>query len=351
MTPPQSPARDGDELWVVCHGPGRGRLPGMAQQLVAAATSDRPWRSRLRVHETGSPPPDLSRARAVVFWLADPLRELYPACFDEAMSIAARARAGGARIVNAPEALSHTIKSVQAKLWRDAGLPCAPAAPFATPSELERVLGECAYPAIVRPDRLHTQRGAHYCASAAEARAVPVTDGLFPGVVIPFVDTREGYRRAQPGTPWARFFHKKRALIFGDDVLPNHLFFSSHPICGLKRSRFARYLGHNRRWSWRARFDPTDRAVLALDNSFWRAPPEHADLLRRAARALSLDILAIDYSTTAEGDAMLWEANPYFEMPRPEDGVMPRERRLRERIGGFHRGIGRFLSSLLDEVA
>jgi hypothetical protein len=323
----------------------------MVQQLVAAASGDRPWRSRLHVHETGSPLPDVSRARAVVFWLADPLRELYPACFQESISIAAQARGCGARIVNAPEALSHTIKSVQARLWQGEGLPCAPAIAFSNAAELERALQETRYPAIVRPDRLHTQRGTHYCETRDDARAVPRTDDLFPGVVLPFLDTREGFRRTRPNTLWARFFHKKRALVFGDEVLPNHLFFSSHPICGLKRSRFARYLGPNRRWSWWAHVDPTDRAALAADNAFWREPPEHADLMRRAARALSLELLAIDYSTTADGGAVLWEANPYFDMPKPEDGVMPRERQLAQRIGGFHRGMGRFLSSLLDEAA
>jgi hypothetical protein len=322
----------------------------MAQRLTTTASDGRPWRARLRVHETGSPLPNRARARAVMFWLADPLRELYPACFEEAAAIAARARTVGARVVNAPEALSHTIKSVQAGLWREAGIPCAPALTFSSPSELERVLAATSYPAIVRPDLLHSQRDARLCNTAAEARAVPVTDRLIPGVVIPFIDTREGYRRAQPGTVWARFFHKKRALVFGDDVLPNHVFFSSDPICGLRHSRFGRYLGRHRRWSWWAHIDATDRAALAVDDAFWRAEAEHADLMRRAARALSLEFLAIDYSTTADGDAILWEANPYFDMPRPENGALPRERHLAERIGGFERGIGRFLASLVDEV-
>ncbi len=323
----------------------------MAQYLVAAASDGRPWRSQLRVHETGSPLPDVSRARAVVFWLADPLRELYPSCFKEASTIAERARSCGARVVNAPEKLSHTIKSVQARLWQDAGIPCAPTITFSTPPELERALRKTTYPAIVRPDLLHSQRSAHYCATVDEARALSAESDLYPGVVIPFIDTREGYRRTQPGTLWARFFHKKRVLVFGDDVLPNHVFFSSQPLCGAKRSRFGRYLGRNRRLSWWAYVDPTDRRALAVDNAFWRNPPEHADLMRRAARALSLDVLAIDYSTMANGDVVLWEANPYFDMPRPECGVMPRERRLAERIGGFHRGVDRFLSSLLDEEA
>ncbi len=322
----------------------------MPQRLVATASRDRPWRNRVRVHETGAPLPDLSRARAVVFWLADPLRELYPACFEEAMAIEARAREAGARVVNPPEALSNTIKSVQAALWRDAGIPCAPAHAFSSPDELERALQEAVYPAIVRSDRLHSQRSMHYCATREDARAIPVTTELFPGVVIQFIDTREGFRHTHPGSMWARFYHKKRALLFGDQVHHNHLFFSSHPICGLKRSRYARYTGRRWRWSWWARIDPTDRAALAADNAFWRSPPEHAELLHRAARALSLDVLAIDYSTTADGGAVLWEANPYFEMPRPDLGVMPRERQLVERIGSFTAGIGRYLSTLLDET-
>jgi hypothetical protein len=322
----------------------------MAQRLVAIATRDRPWGARVRIYETGNAAPDLARARAVLFWLADPLRELYPACFEAASAIAATARARGARIVNAPDALSNTIKSIQAERWQSAGLPAAPARSFRTPPELEHVLAEATYPVIVRPDRLHTQRSTFYCADPGDARAIASVGELFPGVVLPFIDTRAGYSASRPGSVWARFFHKKRVLVLGDDVIPNHIFFSADPICGVKRSTFARYMGRGRRWSALARIRPTDRAVLALDNAFWRGLAEHADLMRRATRALELDMAAIDYSTMADGRVILWEANPYFELPRPADGVMPRERRLEQRIGGFHRAIGRFLGSLLDEV-
>ena len=82
--------RSQGELWIVCHGPGRGRLRGRAQRLVEMSTRDQPWGPRPRIHETGSPPPDVSRARAVVFWMADPLREFYPDCFEEASAIAAQ---------------------------------------------------------------------------------------------------------------------------------------------------------------------------------------------------------------------------------------------------------------------
>jgi hypothetical protein len=340
-----------DELWIVCHGPGRGRLPGRAQRLASMSARGRPWSRRVRIHETGSPRPDLSRARAVVFWLADPLREFYPDCFDEASALAATARAGGARVVNPPEALSNTIKSVQAERWRNAGLPAASALSFHTRAELEALLAQASYPLIIRADRLHAQRSMFYCANRDVALRVAAAVEHYPGVALPFIDTREGYGAARPGSIWARFFHKKRAMVFGDEVVSNHVFFSADPICGLKRSTFARYTGHARHWSVLARIRPTDRATLAADNAFWRSPPEHSDLLRRAVRALDLDIAAIDYSTTADGRVVLWEANPYFEMPKPEDGVMPRERCLEQRIAGFHRALGRYMATLLGEAA
>jgi hypothetical protein len=345
------PDRSEGELWIVCHGRGRGRRHGLAQRLTTTAAKDQPWRPRVRVHETGSPLPDVSHARAVVFWLADPLRELYPACFEEASAIAAAARGAGARVVNPPEALSNTIKCVQAERWQSAGLPAATAREFRTRAELDALLSEASYPVIVRPDRLHAQRSTFYCTNLARARAVAAHVEHFPGVILPFIDTREGYQRSQPGSVWARFFHKKRAMVIGDEVVSNHVFFSEHPICGLKGSTFARYAGRGRHWSALARLVPTDRATLAVDDAFWRGAPEHASVMLGATRTLDLDIAAIDYSTTADGGVVLWEANPYFAMPKPEDGVMPRERHLEQRVAGFHRAIGRFLAKLLGEVA
>ena len=58
----------------------------------------------------------------MVFWLGDPLRELYPECHEHACEIEAHARAQDARIVNSPVALSNCIKTVQERLWKQAGI-------------------------------------------------------------------------------------------------------------------------------------------------------------------------------------------------------------------------------------
>jgi hypothetical protein len=280
----------------------------------------------------------------VVFWLADPLRELYPECFAEAMTIATSARARAIRVVNPPEALSNTIKSRQADLWQRAGLPCAPVACFGNPAEIATLLDRARYPVIVRPDLLHGQQSVHFCSTRAAAETAAAS--MTAGAVIPFVDTRSGYARTRPGTIWHRLYHKKRAFVLGDEVVPNHVYFSSHPICGLKSSTFARYR-RRWRWSWLAYVRPLERAALRVDDSFWRGPAEHPALLRRAVQTLGLDFAAVDYSVGADGEPVLWEANPYFDLPDPARGAMPRERHLHHRIGGFDRAIGRFLAGLL----
>jgi len=333
-------------LVVVCHGQGRGRQAEAARRILQRATANVPWQARLVVHETGTPAPPLDRAAAVVFWLADPLRELYPACFAEAVELETEARRRGIRVIHPPAALSNPIKSVQAELWRAAGIPCAPAVAFRTPAELGALLATATYPVIVRPDWLHGQQAA--VLSPDPAAAVAAASRIGAGVVIPFIDTRAGYARTRPRSVWARYYHKKRAFVFGEDVRPNHVFFSEHPICGRHRSTFARYDGGLWRWSWTVYLRSSERAALRADLAFWRGRGEFHALLRRAVRVLGLDFAAIDYAVSADGAPVLWEANPYFDLPDPEQGAMPRERRLHARIAGFDRAIGRYLGGLID---
>lgn len=345
---------DRNHVLVVFHGRGRGRQDRHAQHIMSRALAGNPHREQIVAHETGSGSlPDLTAATAVVFWLGDPLRELYPDCYAEATAIAARARARGLRVINTPEALSNTRKSAQSALWRAAGIPAAAATPFADRNELASFLAAptTTFPLIVRTDLFHGQQATFFCATRREAEAAAAHERIAPGVLLEFVDTRAGYERTRPGSLWARYFHKKRAFVFGDEVVPNHVYFSTHPMVGQKVCSFARYLYGNWRWSWLAYLRPDERAALAIDNAFWQGPAEHPEVLRAAMRALDLDFAAIDYSVLADGRPFLWEANPYFDLPDANQGAMPRERHLKTRIDGFDRAIGRFLVSLLAPAA
>src|SRR5712692_7888008 len=85
---------------LVRHGPGRGRLQNFGNGWLKRLARTRPdIRRRIRIHETGSGASlSLDDATAVVFLLADPVRELYPECYAEASAIAAAAAAREIRL-------------------------------------------------------------------------------------------------------------------------------------------------------------------------------------------------------------------------------------------------------------
>ncbi len=353
-------------ILLVRHGPGRGRIPSYLEPALDRLAACAPeLRARVRLHETGvagglfaRKRPPLDDVRAVVFWLADPLRELYPDCYAEASEIAAAAAARGAHLVNPPDALSNSVKSVQARIWHTAGIPTPSHEPFRSRAELEAILDRHAYPLLIRADLLHTQQALHFCRTPEEARALPPAAIAYPGTVATYVDTRAGFRHGAPGTIWAALYHKKRAFVFGDAVRTNHVFFSERPIVSLHTStyRSAWYGGRVCRSlapllaPLVVRLHARERACLEADYAYFAQPPPaaHVELLRRAAHALGQEFTAIDYSETADGGLVLWEANPHFALPPWRKAVLARARRLRERIASYHDSIAAFFARLLD---
>jgi hypothetical protein len=345
-------AKPDGTILLVRHGPGRGRIQNKFwYALDYIKSKDRALFRQLRFHYTGQPQPDLDGVGCVVFWLADPLREHYPECYAEARAIADDAVARGTPIINAPDALSNTIKSVQQGLWAEADIPTPPHYRFQDREEMEALIEQVPYPAFVRSDEYHVQLDMHLIHDADEARTIPVAEDnahLFPGTVTPFVDTRKGYEKTAAGTIWAEYYHKKRQFVFGDIVLPVDLFFSSSPIVGRHYSTFEEY-DQLRRNGFRARRQAMRRLAPCFDADieFATGEPEHPELMRRAADALGLEFIAIDYATLSDGSPVLWEANPYFALPAWHKGLLVRERRLKMRYKRIHEAVRSFFADLL----
>jgi hypothetical protein len=338
-------------LLIVRHGRKRGRLRGYLDHALQRVGELAPGLAReLRLHETGSAaPPDLAGVRAVVFWLADPLRELYPECYAEASAIERRARERGIACVNPPDALSNSIKSVQARLWQAAGIPTPASFAFASREELEKGLEGADFPLLLKGDRIHSQESMRLCASAEELRALPDSALSFPGLAMSFVDTRAGYAKSDPESVWARFYHKKRLIVFGDVIQTRHVFFSQRPIVGRKSSIL---------WPWRRRagrhsqaelpeLGPWERRAIDADYAYFRGECEAPELMLRAVRALGFDFAGIDYASLADGRVMLWEANPYQYIPGHDDYLLPVERRFEERYEALCGALAAFFTRLL----
>lgn len=334
--------QDRGKVLLVRHGPGRGRVrPYMEFGLDHLRVHHPSAYQRLILHETGMAQPSLDGIRGVIFLLADPLREMYPDCFDEARRIEEAARARGAAVVNPPAALSNSIKDRQAALWRDARVPTPEVRSFATREELLALAGELTFPVVVRGSEQHSQRGLHFCPTRESLLALKQRRMSLPGVVSPFVDSRA--RRGSPGDPWSRFYHQKRAFVIGDAVCFHHLYFSAAPIVTSNSCTFARH------WGWRERVYPVSRELqrcIEEDVRFGRHGDGHADLMRRAAAALGFGYCGFDYATLPNGDPVIFECNPYFTLSPLHKAALPRRRGLEERYARYWQALAALIERL-----
>lgn len=346
-------------LLVVHHGAGRGRAGPFLEQTLQHLSEARPaLRRSVASHATGDDAPSLRGISAVLFWLADPLRERYPQCFADASRIAERANQAGIPVFNAPDALSNSIKSIQARLWRNAGLPTPRHERFDREQDLLSAVDGLSYPLLVKSEEWHGQH-MKLCSGVDDLHAeIAPPRRLFarrrkskllrmPVSVSGFVDTREGYRAHAPDPLWSAYFHKQRAIVLGDIVHPRHVIFSTKPIVSLDGSTLADFAKRQDAAGDALPLDAVTRLSVEADNRFFFAPPEGAELLRAACSSLGFATAAIDYSTHANGDIVLWEANPYFLLYSPDTYILPEPRRFKERRSRLFADVEAFIEGLV----
>ena len=336
-------------ILIVRHGPKRGRDPRYNQShLRAVRRRDPALYRRLRFYETGAPPPSLDGVDAVVFWLGDPLRELYPDCYADAMIIADAARARGLTVINPPEALSNTTKSVQSGLWRAAGIPTPPYTRCEDRDTLRAQLETADLPHLVRRDEKHGQRPTRICRRRAEAAALAEEWPHFPCSIAPLVDVRQMYRDAGHDDIWSRYHHVRRAAVFGSAVLNENILLAESPIVCVATSL-------HREWEkgpfFRREFGPLSpdlKRCLQAEADFWATEADCRDLMLKAAATLGLQYLAFDYCRLPDDKIILWEANPYFLMAPINKRVLWRKRNFRQHYDVLDRALAGFLRSLLN---
>ncbi|MGH9198322.1 MAG: hypothetical protein ACRD1T_21635, partial [Acidimicrobiia bacterium] len=130
-----------NSVLIVRHGEGRGRgaNPNYMHRALDHLQLMRPdLHRRLVFHYTGNPSPSLAGTVAIVFWLKNPLRVGYPACYEEAVRIAEEARKESIPLINPPDALADFNKSRQGRLWRAAGIPTPEVERFETLESLRK---------------------------------------------------------------------------------------------------------------------------------------------------------------------------------------------------------------------
>lgn len=339
-------------ILIIRHGKGKARLYPYLEPLFQYIKFARPTLyKRFLFHETGSSLPQLNEISAIVFLLADPLKEMHPSCYEEAEKLFHTAKSKNICIINPPEFLSNTIKSYQSRLWLKEGIPTPVVKRFLTHQEMLAITENFNYPLIIRSDEQHAQKGIIVCKNRAEVESIPAKKLISPGAVSHIVDIREGFRNKYPQSVWARFYHKKRVLILGNKTRTKHIFFSDNPIVSSHTCKFRFF--QNRfgmeKLSWLIYFDQWAEECISEDVKYWQKVHECDEIMTKAMNVLGLNFAAIDYSSLADGSVILWEANPYFYLPKEQDIMLPHRRRAKVRIESYYNAIAEFLSDLPRE--
>jgi hypothetical protein len=89
-----------------------------------------------------------------------------------------------------------------------------------------------------------------------------------------------------------RLYRKYRYLVAGDRGVPHHVQASAT-------------------WVTRGRDRVVTDATRAGELDYIESPSLHHDRFQRARHALGLDVVAFDYAIDADGEPVVWEANPY----------------------------------------
>ena len=344
------------------HGPGRGRLPRYGEHLLEWVRAQRPdLAHRVRVHETGTGEASLDDVCAVFFWLGDPLEVNYPDCFREALAIEEEADRRPVKVLNRPTALAVYGKDVQASRFAAASIPAPPAMCIEGPADLTGCGDQLGFPLLVRGSRSFGHEGTRIVRNRREARSLPAGDLPDGAIVTPLLDVRREPAGSRRADLWGRYYHRKRALLIGDQCTAYSLYFGKSPVVGQDTSLYGEY------HAWQKRLRPYGRLgkralrlaharlgigqAVELETEFCTAPVEHADVFRRAGAALRLEFLAFDYASLPDGGIVIWEANPYPYIPSLSGNMLSH---TRQRAGPMQRTCEAFalcFASLMDGCA
>lgn len=297
-----------------------------------------PWSLRQPWDRTA--PLDPATTHAVIFWSYRHLDRDY---VHHAMRVERHCVAHGIPVINSIANGWDMRHSTSLEHFQRAGIPCPRFQHFVDVDDIE-----LEYPLVLRVDGLHRGRRMHLVFSPDEARRV--VDGARseflrpsrrtaprpagsaaparstgralppPNLAVQFVDTAGASGRST----------KRRALVVGGRVIPRHQLTSRH---------------------WLVNFGSLERTDESIEahRRFVQDGDEDAALVARAGRATGSDVTALDYTRTADGRYVFWEANRIFVMSGDPDYDVadPAPARSAIRSLSNHR-LGKALLSLLQ---
>jgi hypothetical protein len=239
-------------------------------------------RARFELHTLPFPVRDWDRYALHIPWLQDPVEAWSPGAFRMANRLAARCDAHGVPIVNRVERLANTGKAEGARRIATAGLRTPQTARITDPQEFHETRSGIPLPLFVREEFLHG--GPMVRADTDdEVRAIDLTRFRWP-LAVELIDVRSP----------DELYRKYRYVVAGDVGVS----LSTHVSPGWVTK------GESLKQVYTDALRDEDIEYIS------RPEPNHGRFVA-ARTALELDFIAFDYGIDANGEPVVWEANPY----------------------------------------
>lgn len=221
-------------------------------------------------------------------WLQDPVQQWSERAYRQAVKLSAECDEHGIPVINRVENLLNATKSNGARLIGSTGIRTPKTFVIDNPEAFRQSLGGMSPPFIIRDDWGH-QRDMHLITSADQIYSIDYARFTRP-IAVEFIDVRD---------PDDGLYRKYRYVALGDTGIT---------------------LSMHVRSDWLVRGQDNERSDSLLEEElrYVSQSDRNHNRLQRARRALDLDFVAFDYSYDANGELIVWEANPYpyIHLPR-----------------------------------
>lgn len=251
--------------------------------------------------------------KSIAFYYHDPLKGLYPQVYAYAKKLESFCLEHQIQLIQKPDALSNTGKSMQLHLLKEAGIRVAETRTISSTADIH-FFTERQLPFYIRYDLGHDSQGQY--------------------VQGPFNNNKDFELRFQ-----ASQFHKQHHLknMVGiewidtrcnDGLYRKYRVYATptHAIKGFVTQSDAWYI-HGNNAHKHSEAHAKQAAYLSTELS-----SNEVELFTRVSQALSLDFCAIDFAYLPSGEMVIWEANPHPALSDNE----PSRTRFTEFLSSFY---------------
>ena len=215
-----------------------------------------------------------------VVWLQDPVEDWSQATYRHANALAAECRTLGISTINPVDSLANASKIEGTRRIAQAGFRTPQMVLIQDIEAFKRDAGGLTFPICVREDRGH-QKPILRADDLRELEGLSL-EGFERPIGVEIVDVR-----GPDG-----LYRKYRYIAAGDHGVSHHLQITPH-------------------WVTRGEDRIANDATKAEELAYVSGPDPHHGRFQDAMRALELDFAAFDYGYDRDGNAVVWEANPY----------------------------------------